>query len=167
MKLHIRSWRGIIIGALLGSTDLLYNGEFKGNLGESEFLASYIGYLLVPVTIGYFVENRRLKRKSLDKNRKKPYLFVSFCLLLLFIIISKIIIDFPNGEGLFHPTRDSLNKSVNKICISKFIKNDNAHSTIAEEFCKCWTEVIVDAATAKPQKPAREAALQANAKCGL
>ena len=122
----------------------------KGNLAEPEFIAYYIGYL-IPATaigaIGAFSLSRRRKQDtqlSVQQAQRSNLLILALVILSL-IVIAKVAVDFPGGEGLFHPSHAALAANVNKICLEKQVKNTTSYPVVAA-FCSCFADKVADAA---------------------
>jgi hypothetical protein len=144
------SWKGGLVGALFGCVLLVFGGSFKGNLAEPEFIAYYIGYL-IPATaigaIGAFSLSRRRKQDtqlSVQQAQRSNLLILALVILSL-IVIAKVAVDFPGGEGLFHPSHAALAANVNKICLEKQVKNTTSYPVVAA-FCSCFADKVADAA---------------------
>jgi hypothetical protein len=100
------SWKGGLVGALFGCVLLVFDrSTFKGNLAEPEFIARYIGYL-IPATaigaIGGFSISRRRKQDAQLSVQPFPRskLFILALVILPLIVVTKVAVDFPGGEGL-------------------------------------------------------------------
>jgi hypothetical protein len=164
------TWKGGLVGALFGCVLLVFGGHFKGNLGEPEFIAEYIGFLIpstVVGAIGAFLISRRQKRASEVSVQELPRsrLFISALVILPFIVIAKVAADFPHGEGLFHPSHDALAADINKTCLEKQAGNMGGSRPFVAAFCSCFADKVADAALSDRQEAPELAAQRATRTC--
>ena len=159
-------WKGAFVGALIGGVSLVFTGTFKGNLGEPEFLAHYIGYLIPATAIGALVGWRKQRGQILEQQTRKSYAFVIAVVVLSLAMVSKVAMDFPNGEGLFHPTHSANLAEANKICLEKIATDVTASQEVKESYCSCWADHVVHTAEMdSPPPPTREEAQRIDATC--
>jgi hypothetical protein len=158
-------WKGIIIGALIGSAMLVFGGQFKGNLGESEFLAGYIGYLTPATALGAFIGWRKQRREAPEQPPPKYRAFIIAIVLLSVAVFGKVAIDFPNGEGLFHPTHAANVAEVKKVCLQKLATDSTDTQETKEAYCACWADQVAPAAEMSSPPPIQLVAQKADAAC--
>jgi hypothetical protein len=158
-------WKGGIIGALIGCVMLVFSGPFKGNLAEPEFLAQYIGYLIPATAIGAFVDWRRHRRQAPEQLPRKSRAFVIALVLLSLAVVVKVATDFPNGEGLFHPTHAANVAEAEKICLQKVAATTTPSQEAAQTYCSCWAKQIAYAAETGSAAPPLALARSADAAC--
>jgi hypothetical protein len=170
MKKTALGLRGAVVGALIGCVSLVFSGEFKGNLAEPEFTASYIGYLIPATVLGAIVGFSWRRKQALTiAERPQPAqrsrLFAWAVVSLLLVVGGKVAMDFPNGEGLFHPTHSASVAYAQKVCLER-LASDTADSQDAKvTFCSCWGGKMADAAETNPQEKPELVAQRANAAC--
>lgn len=162
--------KGGLVAALIGCVTLVLSNQFKGNLAEPGFLANYLGYLSIYVIIGSMVSiysSRRRKQSMTDSLQQTPqnrFLFIASVLAVLFIV-GKVIVDFPSGAGLLHPTHAALAEQTKKICLEKQAGNTSESPTDIEKFCSCFADKLADVALAELQEAPQVAAQKAAAAC--
>jgi len=163
-------WKAVVISVLCGFLSLVFGGEFKGNLAEPEFIGAYIGYVagfaalltLIIFPASKFAFGRAATTQSQPKRSRW---FLALAVVLLGIIIAKVATDFPNGEGLFHPTHAANVAEANKVCLRKFAGNGVAPGSTAIKFCTCWAnEVALASEKDRPEAP-QIVAQRVNAGC--
>ena len=72
---------------------------------------------------------------------------LALVILFLIAIATKVAVDFPGGEGLFHPSHAALAANVNKICLEKQqVGKTSASYPAVAVFCSCVADKIADAA---------------------
>jgi ABC-type Fe3+-siderophore transport system permease subunit len=153
-------WKAVIIGSLLGCAILVFGGEFKGNLAEPEFLAHYVGYVAGVAgawTIIYFLVAQPKQGGAAAATTQPPQRsqwFFAAVVALPMIIIGKVVTDFPNGEGLFHPTHAANVAEAYKVCLKKVAGGTGAQTATTIAFCTCWAnEVALAAEKDQPEAP--------------
>ncbi len=164
-------WKAVVISVLCGSLSLVFGGEFKGNLAEPEFIGAYIGYvagfaalltlLIFPASKFAFGRNAATQSQPLKRSRW----FLSLVVVLSCIIIAKVATDFPNGEGLFHPTHEANVAEANKVCLKKFAGNGAAPGSTAIKFCTCWANEIALTSEKDQPEALQIVAQKVNAEC--
>src|SRR6185312_793529 len=126
------------LSLLIGCVVLVLSPEFKGNLAEPEFAVSYIVQIIVVALIPFlFLFPWRKKTQEQFAQPAKTKAFTVAIAVLSFIVIGKIIHDFPNGEGLFHPTHAANLEYANTSCL-KNLGGDPAVQQVGKvAFCSC------------------------------
>lgn len=168
MNRFARSLKGAVIGALIGCCVLVYTPHrFKGYLGEPEFIASYVGYI-IPYTIIVFLVALFKPNGDGDKNlNKKQYTFMIIPFVLACLVVGKIAVDFPNGEGLFHPTHAENIATARSECLKNLSTDKVDTQETKETYCSCWAErfmIVAEKGNFQGSSLAKEAEL-AGAAC--
>jgi hypothetical protein len=140
-----KAWKGAIVGALIGCATLVFTGPFKGNLGEQEFLAEYIGYLIPTTVIGALIGWRKQRQETPEQPIKKSRTFLLAITVLSLGVVGKVAIDFPNGEGLFYPTRAANVAEADKVCLQKLAADTTNSQEAKEIYCSCWADQVAHA----------------------
>lgn len=163
--------KAVVFSLLCGCLNLVFGGEFKGNLAEPEFLASYVGHVAgfaALLTLIIFPASKFKLGRAATVTTQPPQRsrwFPAVVVVLSGIIIAKVAMDYPIGEGLFHPTHAANVAEANRICLSKFAGNTTAPDAATMTFCACWAnEVALAGEKDRPEAP-QIIAPRVNAKC--
>jgi hypothetical protein len=73
--------------------------------------------------------------------------------------------DFPNGEGLFHPTHAANVAEADKICLQRLATDTTDPQDAKEAYCACWGDIVAHAAETKSQEAPQLTAQRADAAC--
>ncbi len=143
--------RAVLLSILIGCVVLVLSPEFKGNLAEPQFAVSYIVQIIVVGLIPFlFLFPWRKKTQEQFARQQftqpaKTKAFVVAIAVLSFIVIGKIVHDFPNGEGLFHPTHAANLEYANTACL-KNLGGDPAVQQVGKgAFCSCFADQLASA----------------------
>ena len=139
-------WRAMLLSILIGCVVLVLSPDFKGNLAEPEFAVSYIGHIIGAGLIPFlFLFPWRKKTQEQFAQPAKTKAFAVAIAVLSFIVIGKIAHDFPNGEGLFHPTHAANIEYANTVCL-KNLEGDAAIQQVGKvAFCSCFADQLASA----------------------
>lgn len=163
MKFLSHIWKGAFIGALIGAVYQVYNGTFKGNLAEPEFIASYMGFMIPYILVGVSINYYRTRKQNQHNNSHVS--FIAWSAILTLAILVKVYIDFPHGEGLFHPTHDAALADFRKACLTNLSSSKQYSEEVIAKYCNCWSELVLTSFEAgNTQSPAIEAK-KADAAC--
>ena len=139
-------WRALVLSLLIGCVVLVLSPEFKGNLAEPEFAVSYLVQILVLGLISLLILFPwRKQTPEQYAQPAKTKTFVVAIAVLSVIVIGKIAHDFPNREGLFHPTHAANIEAAHTACLKK-LKEDTATPQASKvAFCSCFADQLASA----------------------
>ena len=160
-------WRAIVLSLLIGCVLLVLSQEFKGNLAELQFAVSYMVHIIVVALIAFpfLFPWRKKTQEQFPQAARTAKTFVIAIVMLSLIVIGKIAHDFPNGEGLFHPTLAASIKAANTACLTNLETDAATPQVTKDAFCSCFADQFASALAVSKKNPlllaerAREACL--------
>lgn len=140
-----KNWRGSVLGALVGITAEVNNPRlFHGHLSSPATIIGFALALLVPVSIGAYIESRvyRADRPPVPPTILGTAVYALCSTGCVALAAWTIYVKYPGGVGLLSATHADNAYEVAKVCIkareSKY--GDSLKATKA--FCSCVGEVV-------------------------
>jgi hypothetical protein len=91
--------------------------------------------------------------------------FYGLVAVVALLVSSEVIIKYPNGEGLLHPTHSANIVAAKEACFKKMSQDSVISQNDKDAFCLCWGEYIATSIEKTPSIPPQVVAQRANDAC--
>ena len=147
-------WRAMVLSILIGCVVLVLSPAFTGNLAELEFAVRYsVQIILVGLIPFLFLFLwRKQTQEQYAQSVMTSKAFVVAIAVLGVIVIGKIANDFPNGEGLFHPTHAANIEAANTACLKKLEEDTATPQASKVAFCSCFADLFAASLAISPKE---------------
>ena len=147
-------WRAMVLSILIGGVVLVLSPAFTGNLAELEFAVRYIVQIILVGLIPFLFlfPWRKQTQEQYAQSAMTPKAFVIVTAVLSLIVIGKIANDFPNGEGLFHPTHAANIEAANTACLKKLEEDTATPQASKVAFCSCFADLFAASLAISPKE---------------
>lgn len=149
-------WRALVLSLLIGCVVLVLSPAFTGNLAELKFAVRYLIQIILVGLIPFLFlfPWRKQTQEQYAQSAMSSKAFVGTIAVLSVIVIGKIANDFPNGEGLFHPTHAANIEAANTACLKKLEEDTATPQASKIAFCSCFADLFAASLAINPnEKP--------------